>query len=88
MNKAFLYLSILSLFFASCNKEQDPFQIGKQHIGLLTDSTQVKDIEAIFSKDSIVKSLNDTVITSYSIHYTKLYELLSLKARDYHLKIL
>jgi len=63
MNKAFLYLSILSLFFASCNKEQDPFQIGKQHIGLLTDSTQVKDIEAIFSKDSIVKSLNDTEFT-------------------------
>lgn len=41
--------------FTSCKKEQDPFQIGKQHIGLLTDSTQVKDLEVIFSNDSIVK---------------------------------
>ncbi len=63
MNKSFLYFTILSLLFASCNKEQDPFQIGKQHIGLLTDSTQVKDLEAIFSKDSIVKSFNDTEFT-------------------------
>ena len=55
MIKPLLSFIILAVLFTSCKKEQDPFQIGKQHIGLLTDSTQVKDLEVIFSKDSIVK---------------------------------
>ncbi|MCF8274905.1 MAG: hypothetical protein K9I95_13855 [Flavobacteriaceae bacterium] len=86
MNKSFLYLTILSLIFASCSKEQDPFQIGKQHIGLLTDSTQVKDLKAIFSKDSIVKSLNDTEFTR-NINDIEIFEkggkkLLSISPRN------
>ena len=54
MNKPLLSLIILAILFTSCKKEQDPFQVGKQHIGLLTDSTQVKDLKSIFSNDSIV----------------------------------
>ncbi|MBU3822679.1 hypothetical protein KO566_11450 [Flavobacteriaceae bacterium XHP0103] len=54
MKKIFLSISILSLLFASCTKEQNPFLIGKNHVGLLTDSTQVRDIAKIFSNDSIV----------------------------------
>jgi hypothetical protein len=86
MNKSFLYLTILSLIFASCSKEQDPFQIGKQNIGLLTDSTQVKDLKAIFSKDSIVKSLNDTEFTR-NINDIEIFEkggkkLLSISPRN------
>jgi len=54
-----MYKSILSvvilLLIISCKKEQDPFQIGKQHVGFLTDSTQVKDLESIFLNDSIVQ---------------------------------
>jgi hypothetical protein len=54
-----MYKSILSLIILlsilSCKKEQDPFQIGKQHIGFLTDSTQIKDLESIFVNDSIVR---------------------------------
>lgn len=38
-----------------CKKEQDPFQIAKQNIGFLTDSTQVKDLESVFINDSIVQ---------------------------------
>lgn len=63
MYKSYLSLIIISCLFASCNKEQDPFQIGKQHIGLLTDSTQVKDLEAIYAKDSIAKGFDDTEFT-------------------------
>jgi len=63
MNKSILCVLIISFLFASCNKEQDPFQIGKQHIGLLTDSTQVKDLEAIYPKDSIAKGFDDTEFT-------------------------
>lgn len=40
----------------SCQKEQNPFLIEKQHVGLLTDSTQVKDLEVVFPNDSIVKN--------------------------------
>lgn len=55
MYKTFLSLIILCLIFTSCKREQDPFEISKQHIGLLTDSTQVKDLKAIFINDSISK---------------------------------
>jgi hypothetical protein len=63
MYKSFLSLIILCLFFSSCKKEVNPFQISKQHIGLLTDSTQVKDLEAVFINDSIVKGLDTNEFT-------------------------
>lgn len=53
MRHSFLGLIALTLLFFCCKKEQNPFEVGKQHIGLLTDSTQVKDLEIIFSNDSI-----------------------------------
>lgn len=53
MYKSILSLIGLSLFLVSCNNEQDPFEISKQHVGLLTDSTQVKDLKTIFVNDSI-----------------------------------
>ncbi|WP_339917094.1 hypothetical protein [Yeosuana marina] len=54
MNKSFLFFSLILCIVSSCKQEQDPFQIGKQHIGLLTDSTQVKDLKTIYANDSIV----------------------------------
>ncbi len=58
MNKTTLYslLTLLCLCFA-CKKEQDPFEISKQHVGLLTDSTQVKDLKLVFPNDSVVKRI-------------------------------
>ena len=55
MKKIFFTLLTLSILMTSCNKEVDLFSISKQNIGLLTDSTQVKDLEAIYANDSIVK---------------------------------
>ena len=63
MYKSFLCFIVVVLLFVSCNKEQNPFQISKQHIGLLTDSTQVKDIETIFSRDSVVKGIDTSEFT-------------------------
>lgn len=59
MNKSLVLVVLTALLIISCSKEkkQDPFQIGKQHIGLLTDSTQVKDLELAFPSDSIVKNI-------------------------------
>jgi hypothetical protein len=55
MKKTFILLTILASFFSSCKKEIDPFLVSKQNIGLLNDSTQVKDLESAFINDSIVK---------------------------------
>lgn len=48
---------ICAVLITSCTNDAsvDPFLISKTHIGLLTDSTQVKDIDAIFSNDSVVR---------------------------------
>jgi len=53
MKKLFFTLTIASLFLTSCEKEVNPFLISNQNIGLLTDSTQIKDLKLIFANDSI-----------------------------------
>jgi len=63
MKKSIFSLAIITLLFIGCKKEQDPFQISKQSIGLLTDSTQVKDLKAVFSNDSVVERLLDNEFT-------------------------
>ena len=73
MYKSFLSLIIISLLFSSCNKEQNPFEIGKQHLGLLTDSTQVKDLESIFAKDSLVRFISGDEFTG-SKNNIKIFE--------------
>ena len=63
MKKSFLSIIIITTLFVGCKKEQNPFEIGKQHIGFLTDSTQVKDLKTIFSNDSIVNFINGDEFT-------------------------
>lgn len=63
MYKPILSLFIFTCLFTSCKKEQNPFEISKQHIGLLTDSTQVKDLKSIYVNDSIVKSIGGDEFT-------------------------
>ena len=84
MNKSILSLIIITTLFASCKKEQDPFQISKQHIGLLTDSTQVKDLKAIYGKDSLVNFNGDKftgIINDIEIFEKGGKKLLSLSPR-------
>ena len=59
MNRYIAYFVILTLIIIGCKKEQDPFLISKQNIGLLTDSTQVKNLEFVFPNDSIVNFKTD-----------------------------
>ena len=63
MKKTVFSLVFISLLCIGCKKEQNPFQIGKQHVGLLTDSTQVKDLKAVFANDSVVSRLLDNEFT-------------------------
>ena len=60
MNKSIVSILIITLCFSSCKKEQDPFLISNKNIGLLTDSTQVKDLKIIFPNDSIVNYKEDS----------------------------
>lgn len=57
MKKFLFALLVCAIFLSSCtnDKAPDPFLIQKHHIGLLTDSTQVKDLDAIFKNDSVVR---------------------------------
>lgn len=94
VNTYIKYLAILimsTLLVSSCTseKKQDPYEIGKQHIGLLTDSTQVKDLELVFPNDSITTAIkgdefagdiND--IDIYSPEGTKLLSLTPSQALD------
>lgn len=63
MKKSILGIAITTLLLIGCNKEQNPFEISKQHIGLLTDSTQVKDLKTVFANDSVVERLLDNEFT-------------------------
>ncbi|MCB4798650.1 hypothetical protein [Neotamlana laminarinivorans] len=53
MRKLIFGTIALSLMFVNCKNEQDPFLVEKQNVGLLTDSTQVKELKTIFANDSI-----------------------------------
>jgi len=53
-----IFISIIALtLISACKKESNPFLISKSSIGLLTDSTQIKDIEDIYANDSLVRHL-------------------------------
>lgn len=58
MRNSLLGLIVLTVLFSACNSKQNPFEISKQHIGSLTDSTQVKELESIYPNDSVVKFIS------------------------------
>ncbi|MFV0564848.1 MAG: hypothetical protein ACK5NB_03340 [Flavobacteriaceae bacterium] len=55
MKKSIPFITFLFILITSCNSKPGPFEISKQHIGALTDSTQIKDLKTIFAQDSVVK---------------------------------
>ncbi|RSK40762.1 hypothetical protein EJA19_06445 [Mangrovimonas spongiae] len=56
MKKNIIIVFVMAITALSCQNKQDPFLIEKQHVGLLTDSTQVKDLKLVFPEDSIAKN--------------------------------
>jgi hypothetical protein len=60
MKKYIAFLSVLSLFIIACSGEKtNPFAVSKHQVGLINDSTQVKDLKIIFANDSIVNFKED-----------------------------
>ena len=62
MQKLLLGAAALAILF-NCTKQQSPFKIDQKHIGLLTDSTQVKDLKMVFPNDSITKYISGDEFT-------------------------
>jgi hypothetical protein len=63
MNYKFIVLTIITVLIASCSQSPDVNLISKHSIGLLTDSTQVKDLQLVFPNDSIVKLNGNNAFT-------------------------
>lgn len=55
MRKTLLFAAITTLFFVQCTEGKDPFAISEGSIGPLTKKTQMRQLDSIFSQDSIVK---------------------------------
>ena len=83
MKNIIFALLICTLLLSSCAKEAapDPFLISKNHIGLLTDSTQVKDLETIFSNDSVVRYIAGDEFTG-SVNTIEVFEKSGKKLLD------
>lgn len=56
MKKTLLLCSLAGLLFVQCAKDSDPFLIKKGMVGTLTDRTKMKQLDSIFTLDSIVKT--------------------------------
>src|SRR5690554_2580337 len=55
MKKSLILGALMALFFVQCGKDSDQFLIKKGEIGNLTDRTKMKELDSIFTEDSIVK---------------------------------
>jgi len=73
MYKSILSLILITFLFTSCKNEQNPFEISNHHIGLLTDSTQVKDLNSVYANDSIVKFIGGDEFTG-NINNIEIFE--------------
>ena len=63
MKYNFYIITIIALLLTSCTQSVDVNLIAKQNIGLLSDSTQVKDLSTIFPNDSIAKFIGSNQFT-------------------------
>lgn len=75
MKNILFALIICALLITSCAKDiaPDPFLIEKYHIGLLTDSTKVKELDAIFTNDSVVRYIAGDEFTG-SVNTIEVFE--------------
>ncbi|MBO3117184.1 hypothetical protein J4050_10525 [Winogradskyella sp. DF17] len=88
MKNFIIVVLLCTVFLTSCGKESapDPFLIKKNHIGLLTDSTTVKHLDAVFANDSVVRFVAGDEFAG-SVNIIEVYEkggkkLLDLSPRE------
>ena len=79
-----LYVALIcGILITSCAKDKapDPFLIQKNNIGLLTDSTQVKELNTIFINDSVVRYIAGDEFTG-SVNTIEVFEKAGKKLLD------
>lgn len=54
-----VFILIITLNISCTDEKPDPYLIEKNHIGLLTDSTRVSELQEIFSDESLVNYSNE-----------------------------
>ena len=74
--KHYLLLAALLGLFVACEKTTDPFLITTNSIGLLTDSTMIKELKTIFKNDSLSKFIGGDEFTG-STNTISVYEKVS-----------
>lgn len=95
MKKNIFFLALVSLTFIQCSKEKDPFLITKNNVGLISNETQLKQLDSIFTADSLVRvSPQNSFMSGSSQGQVEVYEkggkllmTLSPKANDSDSKI-
>ena len=73
MKNLFYTVILCGVLLTGCNNEPNPFLIKKNNIGLLTDSTQVKTLDAIFMNDSVVRYIAGDEFSG-SVNTIEIYE--------------
>lgn len=61
--KKIILLAIAAVSFLQCSKKEDPFLIQKDKIGVLARDYTLKQIDSVFTNDSIVKRTTDDAFT-------------------------
>ena len=57
--KYLLAIAFVSLFYVSCDKDQDPYLISSSSIGLLTKEVKLNELDSVFAEDSIVRQMSE-----------------------------
>lgn len=88
MKNIIIIVLLFTVLLTSCAKESapNPFLIQKTNIGLLTDSTTVKGLDAVFANDSVVRFIAGDEFAG-SVNIIEVYEkggkkLLDLSPRE------
>jgi len=71
--RTFIKVFLLLVLTYSCEEEFDPFLITSNSVGVLTDSTEVKDLESLFVNDSIAMYIGGDEFTG-NINDIEIYE--------------
>ncbi|MFT4832184.1 MAG: hypothetical protein ACI815_001836 [Psychroserpens sp.] len=63
-NKNIFALVLVAIIFIQCEKADKEFLITHDSVGMVTRTTKVSDLEALFEKDSVVLDTNVSKLTS------------------------
>lgn len=61
-----LIIPLIAVLLIACEKEENPFLITKDSVGLLTKEVQVNELDSIYPNDSIVRDVTESEYFSSS----------------------